>query len=371
LANTSKNTNEINYIPPTNNNDYNQNKYTNNLDEEKSNKSNKTKLDPTIYYSININDIYSSLNNSKKMFLDFEKRINIKLYNNENKLIQIKNTIEENNESIIKYYNNILDDTIKSEYTRTDNERSIDNNFYAATNLENTSKSRSEINYGPFPKKDYNYNYNNNDNFNNNNYNDNKYVYINENKKEIEIDPTIYYSININEIYNSLNNSKTKFLEFEKKINIKLYNNENKLIKIKKSIEENKENIIKYHNNILNETIKSEYTKTDNNKSIDDNNYLLKTSEFNSEGKEYFRVYLKALNLYNNQKYNEAFSLIIEDEIYLLRLLFLAKSKLDYICGFLNKDLSQKIMLKINHICHSHFLMKIQKTIKNAIIKKI
>ena len=227
LANTSKYTNEINYIPNINNNDYNQNNYTNNLDEEKSNKSNKTKLDPTIYYSININDIYSSLNNSKKMFLDFEKRINIKLYNNENKLIQIKNTIEENNENIIQYYNNILDDTIKSEYTRTDNERSIDNNL------------------------------------------------------------------------------------------------------------------------------------------------LLKTSEFNIEGKEYFRVYLRALNLYNNQNYNEAFSLIVDDEIYLLRLLFLAKSKLDFICPLLNKDLYHKIVMKINHICHSHFLMKIQKTLKNSINKKV
>ena len=308
--------------------------------------------------------------------------------NTKEKINENKNFLRSNNVHRFDYFNKspIYEDFLNEEKNKIKhleknniNQKNknilflTDNNFYAATNLENTSKSRSEINYAPFPKKDYNYNYNynNNDNFNNNNYNDNKYAYINKNKKEIEIDPTIYYSININEIYNSLNNSKTKFLEFEKKINIKLYNNENKLIKIKKKIEENKENIIKYHNNILNETIKSEYTKTDNNKSIDDNNYLLKTSEFNSEGKEYFRVYLKALNLYNNQKYNEAFSLILEDEIYLLRLLFLSKPKLDYICGFLNKDLSQKIMLKINHICHSHFLMKIQKTLKNAINKKI
>ena len=64
---------------------------------------------------------------------------------------------------------------------------------------------------------------------------------------------------------------------------------------------------------------------------MDHSYILLKTSEFNIEGKEYFRVYLKALQLYNNQNYNEAFSLIVDDEIYLLRLLFLSKNKIDYI----------------------------------------
>ena len=154
---------------------------------------------------------------------------------------------------------------------------------------------------------------------------------------------------------------------FEKHINTKLYNNENKLIQIKNSLEENNVNIIKYHNNILNETIKSDYTKTEHEQSMD--NTLLKTSEFNSDGKEYFRVYLKALNLYNNKYYNEAFNLIIDDEIYLLRLLFLAKPKLDYICPLLDKDLYKNIMLKINHICHSNFLMKIQRILQNSINK--
>ena len=99
------------------------------------------------------------------------------------------------------------------------------------------------------------------------------------------------------------------------------------------------------------------------------NNTLLKTSEFNNDGKEYFRVYLKALNLYNNQYYNEAFNLIVDNEINLLRLLFLAKPKLDYICPLLDKDLYKNIMLKINHICHSHFLMKIQRMLQNSINK--
>ena len=90
----------------------------------------------------------------------------------------------------------------------------------------------------------------------------------------------------------------------------------------------------------------------------------------NEEGKEYFRVYLRALNLYNNENYNEAFSMIVDDDIYLMRLLFLAKDKLSNICQFLNKDLYKKMILKINHICHSHLLRKIQRMLKNSIQNK-
>ena len=179
-------------------------------------------------------------------------------------------------------------------------------------------------------------------------------------------EPQIYYSININDIYNKINDSKKLFLSFEKNINTKLYENENKLIKIQNSIEKNANNIIKYHNNILNETIKTTYTQTEKYEKEEDN-YLLKTNEFNDEGKEYFRVYLKALKLYNNQDYNEAFSLVVDDDIYLMRLLFLAQDKLNNICPILNRDLYKKMILKMNHICHSHFLIKIQRMLKNCI----
>ena len=259
------------------------------------------------------------------------------------------NFIKQNKDK--KFDKNLIQNKSKKENIFYENKNCI-----ALTNLDNTSKSESKNNYAQNIEQNYN-----------NNYNNMKYE---DNKNKIEMDPTIYYSININEIYNSINNSKKLFLDFEKKLNLKLYNNENKLIQIKNNIENDKENIIKYYNNELNETLKSEYTKTDYDRSMDDN-ILSKTSEFFIEGREYFRIYLKALNLYNNQKYNEAFSLIIEDEIYLLRLLFLAKSKLDYICPLLNKDLYHKIMLKINHICHSHFLIKIQTSLKNSINKKI
>ena len=186
---------------------------------------------------------------------------------------------------------------------------------------------------------------------------------------KVNFDPGIYYSININDIYNKINDSKKLFLSFEKKINTKLYESENKLMKIHASIEKNANNIIRFHNNILNETIKTTYTHTEKDKN-EENNYLLKTSEFNEEGKEYFRVYLKALKLYNKQNYNEAFSLIVDDDIYLMRLLFLAKNKLNDICPLLNRDLLKQMILRINHVCHSHLLKKIQRMLNNCINQK-
>ena len=75
------------------------------------------------------------------------------------------------------------------------------------------------------------------------------------------------------------------------------------------------------------------------------------------------------MKYYNEQNYNEAFSLIVDDDIYLLRLLFLAKDKLNIICPLLNKDLYKKMILKINHICHSHLLIKIQNILKKSMNK--
>jgi len=225
-----------------------------------------------------------------------------------------------------------------------------DDNFLAPTNVASTSKNQSIIN-----------NLQQEETKNKNE--------LKKNNNKNKLDPSIFYSINVNEIYNSINNSKKLFLSFEKKINTKLYSNENKLMSIQNTIEKNTNNIIKYHNNILNETIKTNYTQTEKDKTEEDN-YLLKTSEFNQEGREYFRVYLKALNYYNNRNYNDAFSLIVDDDIYLLRLLFLANDKLNSICPLLNQDLYKKIILRINHFCHSHLLVKMKNMIKNSIKKK-
>ena len=253
--------------------------------------------------------------------------------------------------------NNIMNNKIKIEYlnknkNNTNNIFLTDDNFLAATNVASTSKNTSTINYVK-PNETKNIKDTKND--------------INDIKKP-KFDPSIFYSINVNEIYNSINDSKKLFLTFEKKINTKLYSNENKLTKIQNLLENNENNIINYHNNNLNETIKTNYTQTEKDKN-EEINYLLKTSEFNEEGKEYFRVYLKALKYYNEKNYNEAFSLIIDDDIYLLRLIFLAKDKLNNICPLLNKDLYKKMLLKINHICHSHLLIKIQNMLKKSINK--
>lgn len=307
------------------------------------------------------NDIYdkgvSNLINLSNFLKNHTKKNEIEKFDNN------KNYLKSNNIKKFNYYNkgpffnenNYLDNLNKKEHFRKNkNNKNIfltDDNFIASTNLEDTSKYQSMINDNVQKKE-------------------NKYINkYNKNSSKPKFDPSIYYSINVNDIYNSINDSKKLFLSFEKNINSKLYENENKLMKIQTSIEKNTNNIIKYHNNILNETIKSNYTQTEKDKNEIENT-LLKTSEFNEEGKEYFRIYLKALKLFYKNNYNEAFSLIVDDDIYLLRLLFLAKNKLDIICPLLNKDLYKKMILKINHLCHSHFLIKIQKMLKNSINHK-
>ena len=307
------------------------------------------------------NDIYdkgvSNLINLSNFLKNHTKKNEIEKFENN------KNYLKSNNIKKFNYYNkgpffnenNYSDNMNKKEHFRKNkNNKNIfltDDNFIASTNLEDTSKYQSMINENVQKKE-------------------NKYINkYNKNSSKPKFDPSIYYSINVNDIYNSINDSKKLFLSFEKNINSKLYENENKLMKIQTSIEKNTNNIIKYHNNILNETIKSNYTQTEKDKNEIENT-LLKTSEFNEEGKEYFRIYLKALKLFYKNNYNEAFSLIVDDDIYLLRLLFLAKNKLDIICPLLNKDLYKKMILKINHLCHSHFLIKIQKMLKNSINHK-
>ena len=307
------------------------------------------------------NDIYdkgvSNLINLSNFLKNHTKKNEIEKFDNN------KNYLKSNNIKKFNYYNkgpffnenNYLDNLNKKEhFSKNKNNKNIfltDDNFIASTNLEDTSKYQSMINDNAQKKE-------------------NKYINkYNKNSSKPKFDPSIYYSINVNDIYNSINDSKKLFLSFEKNINSKLYENENKLMKIQTSIEKNTNNIIKYHNNILNETIKSNYTQTEKDKNEIENT-LLKTSEFNEEGKEYFRIYLKALKLFYKNNFNEAFSLIVDDDIYLLRLLFLAKNKLDIICPLLNKDLYKKMILKINHLCHSHFLIKIQKMLKNSINHK-
>ena len=307
------------------------------------------------------NDIYdkgvSNLINLSNFLKNHTKKNEIEKFDNN------KNYLKSNNIKKFNYYNkgpyfnenNYLDNLNKKEhFSKNKNNKNIfltDDNFIASTNLEDTSKYQSIINDNVQKKE-------------------NKFINkYNKNSSKPKFDPSIYYSINVNDIYNSINDSKKLFLSFEKNINSKLYENENKLMKIQTSIEKNTNNIIKYHNNILNETIKSNYTQTEKDKNEIETT-LLKTSEFNEKGKEYFRIYLKALKLFYKKNYNEAFSLIVDDDIYLLRLLFLAKNKLDIICPLLNKDLYKKMILKINHLCHSHFLIKIQKMLKNSINHK-
>ena len=291
----------------------------------------------------------SNLINLSNFIKNHSKNHDFERINNNKKYLKSNNVRKFNYYNNLPYIdeNNFLKNKNKKEHLINNKNNNIfltEDNFIEPTNLANTSKNDSTMN-----QKE--------------NKNINK---LNSKKNKGIKEPKVYYSININDIYNKINDSKKLFLSFEKNINTKLYENENKLINIQNSIEKNANNIIKYHNNILNETIKTTYTQTEKYEKEEDN-YLLKTNEFNDEGKEYFRVYLKALKLYNNQDYNEAFSLVVDDDIYLMRLLFLAQDKLNNICPILNRDLYKKMILKMNHICHSHFLIKIQRMLKNCI----
>ena len=294
----------------------------------------------------------SNLINLSNFIKNHSKNHDFDRINNNKKYLKSNNVRKFNYYNNLPYIdeNNFLKNKNKKEHLIKNKNNNIfltEDNFIEPTNLANTSKNDSTNNY---------MNQKENKNINR----------LNSKKNKGIKEPQIYYSININDIYNKINDSKKLFLSFEKNINTKLYENENKLINIQNSIEKNANNIIKYHNNILNETIKTTYTQTEKYEKEEDN-YLLKTNEFNDEGKEYFRVYLKALKLYNNQDYNEAFSLVVDDDIYLMRLLFLAQDKLNNICPILNRDLYKKMILKMNHICHSHFLIKIQRMLKNCI----
>ena len=294
----------------------------------------------------------SNLINLSNFIKNHSKNHDFERINNNKKYLKSNNVRKFNYYNNLPYIdeNNFLKNKNKKEQLIKNKNNNIfltEDNFIEPTNLANTSKNDSTNNYM--------------------NQKENKTIdRLNSKKNKGLKEPQIYYSININDIYNKINDSKKLFLSFEKNINTKLYENENKLINIQNFIEKNANNIIKYHNNILNETIKTTYTQTEKYEKEEDN-YLLKTNEFNDEGKEYFRVYLKALKLYNNQDYNEAFSLVVDDDIYLMRLLFLAQDKLNNICPILNRDLYKKMILKMNHICHSHFLIKIQRMLKNCI----
>ena len=291
----------------------------------------------------------SNLINLSNFIKNHSKNHDFDRINNNKKYLKSNNVRKFNYYNNLPYIdeNNFLKNKNKKEHLINNKNNNIfltEDNFIEPTNIANTSKNDSTMNQ----KENKNINR------------------LNSKKNKGKKEPQVYYSININDIYNKINDSKKLFLSFEKNINTKLYENENKLINIQNFIEKNANNIIKYHNNILNETIKTTYTQTEKYEKEEDN-YLLKTNEFNDEGKEYFRVYLKALKLYNNQDYNEAFSLVVDDDIYLMRLLFLAQDKLNNICPILNRDLYKKMILKMNHICHSHFLIKIQRMLKNCI----
>ena len=116
-----KNLKPVNY---NNNNNYinnrNFNVSTTEIDENENNEIKKLNENDYTFQMINISDIIDKFNNIKTNLYDCEKKINSKLYRVENRLIRTTNSIEENLYSIYKHHNNILDETLVDEEEKED-----------------------------------------------------------------------------------------------------------------------------------------------------------------------------------------------------------------------------------------------------------
>ena len=150
-------------------------------------------------------------------------------------------------------------------------------------------------------------------------------IYSNINDNEY-----IFKMIDLSDIMDKFKSINKNLLDYEKKINIKLYRIKNRINKVNNSIENNLYNIYKSHNNILDETF------VDNEKK---DNYIL------------------SLNYLNNNDYEKAFENILGDDIYLIRLLILSRTHLDNLK--VSKELFKKIILRLNKINKSHFIENI------------
>ena len=230
----------------------------------------------------------------------------------------------------------------------------------------NTNKNKSDKNivfnnYLPPPQiTDFNQNnnlYNINNNINNinnfeeqkNNINNNNIINDINNIKIInsELSAGIFLNMNINLLLNSFNSIKHNISNSEKTINTKFYKLESKIETIHNKLNSNSEIIYKNHNNILDETLKTSISKTENFEST----IILDKKNYND-------IFNISLNLLKQNDYEGAFTNIMEDDIYLIRLLLISQNHLNNLIE--NEDLSKKLFLKIlfriNQINKTHFI---------------
>ena len=153
--------------------------------------------------------------------------------------------------------------------------------------------------------------------------------------------------MNINLLLNSFNSIKHNISNSEKTINTKFYKLESKIETINNKLNSNSEIIYKNHNNILDETLKTSISKTENFEST----IILDKKNYND-------IFNISLNLLKQNDYEGAFTNIMEDDIYLIRLLLISQNHLNNLIE--NENLSKKLFLKIlfriNQINKTHFI---------------
>ena len=239
------------------------------------------------------------------------------------KFININTNKNKNDKNIV--FNNYLPPPQIIDINQTNNLYNINNNLNNINNINNFEEQKININ-------------------NNNIDNDiNNIKIINS-----ELSAGIFLNMNINLLLNSFNSIKHNILNSEKTINTKFYKLESKIETIHNKLNLNTEIIYKNHNNILDETLRTSISKTENFES---------TIIFDK--KNYNDIFNISLNLLKQNDYEGAFKNIMGDDIYLIRLLLISQNHLNNLIE--NENLSKKLFLKIlfriNQINKTHFIL--------------
>lgn len=180
-------------------------------------------------------------------------------------------------------------------------------------------------------------------------------------QREDNLSNVIKY-VDIAEIKKSFSVLDKKHAASQRVITSKIFAIESKLEKINDCIHSNRNDIIKAHNNILDDTVVSnEDIKTESSNDTSLNNSL-------SNDQNMYNTYLFSVSLLNEGKIEKAFDNIISngDDIYLIRLLLLNKD----IIANIPLHLFKHILLRINMISLSNFIENMMFNLIDEILRK-
>ena len=180
-------------------------------------------------------------------------------------------------------------------------------------------------------------------------------------QREDNLSNVIKY-VDIAEIKKSFSVLDKKHAASQRVITSKIFAIESKLEKINDCIHSNRNDIIKAHNNILDDTVVSnEDIKTESSIDTSLNNSL-------SNDQNMYNTYLFSVSLLNEGKIEKAFDNIISngDDIYLIRLLLLNKD----IIANIPLHLFKHILLRINMISLSNFIENMMFNLIDEILRK-